>query len=544
MIDIQKEINVINEKWKSSDLKVLNEKIWSEEVLNEIVEHPLFKEIYTEDVINSKLDQLLNCVPNGKETKIYCVTSWMNSYVKKKRLVNANYNMKNGATCSSPTIEEYDEPTELALTLVAYTEEMIEVDYEFFKPSEDEKYSVLDLIYKPYSYALDIDLSDPYYSQILKEPNGCYCFSIVPLTQDSNCSQPVRMGHIWKAASPEENYPVEIKCFRRLGYFNNENGDDTDRDIEEKINHLNDVLIGYLDNIPDDLIDNEPVITAQFGKMFDPSRRYTATVLRVGQANAVVFDDDNYRFAFDLGLPLYCFRVFENGEFNSEKTGYRNNDDLKIKDLNLNSVVISHWHDDHYLGMFSLKRSFFIGGKAGIVLAPLYRKNTKLAYRLVAYLIKRKRILFIKRECYIQNSKAEENCVLFRLCDKKDINNDSLLLLMNNTLFPGDCFHDRWESIVNNCPKIKGRVENMLVIHHGSNIGNPIQKSNYLEAVLSVVRHKAIICVGNNKSETEGMNYHHPDNDVIQYYKNLGFEQVIRTDSDTEDENLFKIQLY
>lgn len=49
---------------------------------------------------------------------------------------------------------------------------------------------------------------------------------------------------------------------------------------------------------------------------------------------------------------------------------------------------------------------------------------------------------------------------------------------------------------------------------------------------------------GREITDTKLMNYHHPDNDVIQYYKNLGFEQVIRTDSDTEDENLFKIQLY
>ena len=119
------------------------------------------------------------------------------------------------------------------------------------------------------------------------------------------------------------------------------------------------------------------------------------------------------------------------------------------------------------------------------------------------------------------------------------------MLLMNNTLFPGDCYHNRWNNIVEDCQlNVKGRVENILVIHHGSKEGNLLQNSKNLEAVLSDIRHKAIICVGNNDSESEQVHYHHPDDDVIHYYENLGFEQVIRTDSDTEDEELYKIKLY
>ena len=547
MIDIQKEIRVINEKWKSSDLKVLNEKLWSEEEFNEIVEHPVFKANYPEDVINAKFDLLLNCIPNSsKEITLYCTASWTASILKENKVIIHNQLTKNGGMQQNSTVEEREEIAELAMTLVAFTEEMIEVDSEFFKPIEECRYSVLDLIYKPYSYALDIDMTDPYYKEILKDHSGYFCFSIASYVKDNNNSRSVRMGRIWKAASPEENYPVEIKFFRKLGYFNNVEQDDLNQDIDNKIKQLNTYLERYLSAIPNELIDNKELVVTEIDKLFDSQRRYTAEALRVGQANAVVFNDDNYRFAFDLGLPLYCFRVIENGQFNREQTGYRDNDDLKINNLDLNSIVISHWHDDHYLGMFSLKRSFYIGSKAGLVIAPLFKNNTKLAYRLVAYLIKRRKILFINEKCFVTNSNGDKDFIIFRLCDDKDINNDSILLLMNNTLFPGDCFHDRWKDIIKYCQTNgKGRVENILVIHHGSKLGNPIQQSENLEAVLSDVRHKAIICVGNNDSESEGVHFHHPDDDVIRYYSQyLRFEQVIRTDSNKEDKDSFRIKLY
>jgi beta-lactamase superfamily II metal-dependent hydrolase len=548
MIDIQHEISLINEKWKSSKLKDLNEKLWTEEVFNEIVEHPLFKENYPEDVINAKFDQLLNSVPQTNiEMNLYCMVSALSSQAKVKIAVNEILPGVDGSNYIRPTTKEEYIEIDKVFTLVAYTKEMIEVDTEFFKQvnSDDgNRYSVLDLIYKPYSYVLDIDFSDPYYAQVLEDPNGCYCFSVVPYIHN-NDSDSVRIGRIWKAASPEENYPVEIKFFRKLGYFSKFDQEGLNQDIDNKIIQLNAILERYLSAIPNELIDNRELVVAEMDKMFDSQRRYTAEVLRVGQANAIVLNDDNYRFAFDLGLPLYCFRVIENGQFNREQTGYRDNDDLKINNLDLNSIVISHWHDDHYLGMFSIKRSFYIGSKAGLVIAPLFNKNTKLAYRLVAYLIKRRKIQFIKEECFVTNSNGDRDYLAFRLCDDKDVNNDSILLLMKNTLFPGDCFHDRWKDIIEYSQiNDKGRVENMLVIHHGSRLGNPTQRSKFLEAVLSDVRHKAIICVGNNDSETENMHYHHPDDDVIHYYENIGFEQVIRTDSDVEEVDSFRIKLY
>ena len=205
-----------------------------------------------------------------------------------------------------------------------------------------------------------------------------------------------------------------------------------------------------------------------------------------------------------------------------------------------NCIFISHWHADHFLGLYSLDRDFFVGTAAkekGLVIAPYIEKAddvTEQAKLMICYLIDNDLIRFvyssknsIKQIYDTPNCKMYfVNCPLNKGNGEIDINSVSLVLWMKNTLFPGDCF-------IGSLPPGIQRliIERMIVPHHGSLNGNsmiPLGK-NALNATCP--GESAYVCIGNHPK-----NWDHPNQQVITLYEQA-FNNVYRTDGDPSNPN-------
>ena len=406
-----------------------------------------------------------------------------------------------------------------------------------------KNYSYLDLLYKPYSFAISTDIPKEILGEIRKT-NGMFVLKARMLNRTSPDTDS-KPGHLYCAASRETHDDIEIKWTKNI--FAISTG------IERKIQQIK----SCLDNIfqKRKVVDYSQKNKSQtisrgtdkdvLSTLFTDVSTSTVQVRCVGQANAIIIENKyingkSKTFAFDLGLPWY-----DNREKDSTKTHVNTkplyqfgHEDLSRLDLDY--VFISHWHVDHYLGLYSLDRDFFVGTAAkekGLVIAPYIEKAddiTEQAKLMLCYLIDNDLIRFVYaspnsiRQIYnTDNCKLYfVNCPLDKGNGETDINSVSLVLWMKYTLFPGDCF-------IGSLPPAIQRliIERMIIPHHGSLNGNsmiPLGK-NTLNATCP--GKTAYVCVGNHLQS-----WKHPEPLVINMYKSA-FDKVYRTDGDPSNSN-------
>jgi Predicted hydrolase (metallo-beta-lactamase superfamily) len=528
-VNILEEIYKIENAWSTSDLIKLNEVLWhSKEDYDEIINSPVFKMSFTEEQLNRKFRDILRpFIFNNNQKTIYC-----------------KFEIEESAEGNRPIFS-------------ATTSDMLHVDKQYF--SERDGYSILDILYKPYFYEVSFNIDEllkmkyeqgVWYKVIIYKTNDYSKSNPEIIDNNTNASESIDInkdniisqndvdstndiisGYIAFASSPFEFQKIEAKW-----------GDAVDFEIEN----------GLTETVTDA---NDADINLELDNCFKNVIKSKLSIMRVGEANAIIGYNEissanqpnpQKIFAFDLGFPNSDNIIFENKHKNSvdcNATGLH--DYAKYKNVNPNLIIISHWHCDHFVGAFMLDRTAYKGNTASKWIAPHYydNKQNNNANRLVSYLIRNDIISFVGdgykgysgngnynlfrvniRSTYGNPTRRKNGITKLKNGDFK--NNDCLLLQLNKTLLPGDCYYEYWPTQFG--IKVNNDFENIIVPHHGAytslieNSSNvSINTDNIIKGIYNI-RKKAIICTGNN-------GYGHPSDKVIQLYQKLNFAKIITT---------------
>lgn len=485
-MDILSEIKDLEAIWSSNKPEEYSCLTWEKEQFDKIVQSPLFKTVFPEKEIDRKFRKLLKpfIFDEGHKT-IYC---------------------KYNGICFESERHTY--------IFSALTKEMIDVDKKFFG-SNTILNSALGLIYKPYTYELSFEegLPNSFYEEYKEDT-----WYEVTVRKYKEKEEGKLYGRLSYGASPLDFQAIEAKWGKAV--------DDTDlpQDLltQDQINsYYNNQKAGVADGVIKWLFENNV-------------RRYLF-VCRVGQANAILGINENVNdkryFAYDVGLPNDDHIVWNKGSIDRKTTGLYDEDVLAK--FNPNVVFLSHWHTDHYKGAFIMPRSVYIGQTAAMWIAPCYTLSNKLnnANRLVGYLMKTGHIAFVDDDYKNTNY----NVSLYRVKSgvSNDLNNDCIILQLNKTLLPGDCYYDYWPAeygkVKQGVNRLSNQMENVVITHHGSSGSRSGESEEKLKKLFKKSPAKAYVCVGENP-------WKHPNGAVIDMFKDpshLGFHDVISTKDDT-----------
>ncbi len=488
-INIQEELDKIEAIWSSNKPEAYSRLTWEKEQFVDIVQSPIFKTVFPEKRIDRKFRKLLKPFIFGKGDKtIYC-----------------RYN----GICF-----EDERPTRI---FSAITKEMIDVDAEFFS-SNTLMNSALGLIYKPYTYELSFD--EPLPENFYRENSENEWYEVT-VRKYKEKQEGKRYGRLSYGASPLDHQVVEIEW-----------GNKVSSAVTGTINDLQQTEVDAYYGRQD-----PNVIKSWLDWLFNNNTNRDLFICRVGQANAVLgvnelkgVPDKRY-FAFDVGLPNDENIEWNGASIDRKATGLYDEDVLSRFIPGV--VFISHWHTDHFKGAFTLSRDVFVGPKAAMWIAPCYAVSKKQnnANRLVAYLMKTGRIAFADDTCSYTNN----HVALYRVNTHQpdDLNNDGILLQLETTLLPGDCFYDMWPGGYG----MANQIKYVVTSHHASKSSYTYKSEKKLDGIFNKKGEKAYICVGKNA-------WKHPCQDVIDMFKepaHLKFNDVISTIDDTRKGSEFII---
>ncbi len=418
------------------------------------------------------LKEKLNPFPNEK-TKIYGVISDIdkaqeNSYIIKFEIIN---------------------------------EKMIEFDKKFIYSErfnkDDNPKDVL------YLYFMELEVSQHVFSKFFeKTDNSAYQFELIPIHDENrNINKDEFKCNVYFTASPisVEKYYVKIlkevsEVPMRAPVFNNKPLS-SKTEIKEKL----DGIFNYS-------------LKANYFRVHNIGQ---------GSCNTILFKQKNKMF-YDIGFTRYRNRE---KRYDILKRNFLNH---KFRDYD--AVVLSHWDEDHLLGM-CLDDSGDILRKKWIVPKVLESPNAKR----IAYIVANYGTLI-----QIDNSVSGEfyhkdDLTLFKASGygNKDRNNSGIILGINtqkcNLIAMGDASYRYALDCTTTQGNIFQNLDYLIVPHHGADVKDdinfnskvPMNTSSY-----SRYASDAIISVGYNPQ-----NYSHPRTSTINDLCNKGFI-VIRTDVD------------
>ena len=352
----------------------------------------------------------------------------------------------------------------------------------------------LDYIYKPYIYKMH--LKEPY-PKI--KPGKWYKVPISFSEADGFTKDGSRM--LLVASPPKENE-----------FFINWNELDI---VQNVLNNSNSLNQGCVTDKIDDFNTNQMVIDAKnkLDSIFDGS--ITIRIYRVGQAN-LIYVMNGTRIAFDFGIPT---------KKNIKQSNKKYDDYDYLCRYYPHMVFITHWHSDHFEGLYYLSERFWQDASVFFIAPEVGDREKK--YDLVKYLIKSKKLIQIDlssagKEVYVHGvnnriklflgKDSTNDCLNPRAEENKIINSRSLLLQLNKTLLPGDCNMKYW-------PDDYGKDDNgnyneydhILIPHHG---GVDCIDESKLDNYMSNDVHLYLCCGYNNEHE-------HPRPEIVNILNGL-----------------------
>jgi len=479
-------------------------------------------------------------------------------------------------------------PSLIRLEFSALSKQMAAVDEAYFETSKsnealedgaftEKTHSLLDILYKPYFYQVSIDfpkdklpekLSANYYYLIpvynldrLKKATGATATELIAeltaKTESETETEPTVGTELTAEPTAETESAKEFYC-GRIAYagsplvYQNILVDWTNAIISDDSN-FDEILKEYVGNnfSLKPLTTNYPitetdeqVIENVFNQTFnDTIDKLSLRVYRVGQANFIIGSISTNKsqkktFAFDLGYSTDSFFKFKsNHPLTEADLGIYDTNVLPESASNLELVMISHWHQDHYKATFTFSRDFFRGRTKWIAPFHEYQSpDSTVDYtenRLIAYLIKQKCILFVpSKYTGYQNG----NYILCRGIDpantnlkptKGTLNSTSLILRLNKTLLPGDCACKFWPDILKNSSSNSSALEYIIIPHHGSETDKD-DLTTILNALYTGTKENAYVCV--SKVSKDNL----PVDDIIEKYEGLGFT-IVKTCEGTDE---------
>ena len=226
----------------------------------------------------------------------------------------------------------------------------------------------------------------------------------------------------------------------------------------------------------------------------------------VGNANMIVCRNSSFQFVFDFGIPI---------EKDLDKSKVKQNyyDIINTNDYsNVEYIVISHLHRDHFSGLFLLNDIFW--EKPHIFIMPYEYDYLDINSKsLLAYLIKKKQVIFVsgRGECLFDD--GEYKVFVGKGIGRKRyeiINNSSIIIQLKHTLLTADCSCEAWPDEYG---KVKGKYQEFKYIVGPHHFGvKSICDENQNSIITNVVNDdtKIYFCVGENT-------HHHPEKDQLKY---------------------------
>ena len=490
-MELLEEVLFITQNLNSKKKILSNEKKWTAEEYKELISSDEFRCNCTEMDLNRAFRNLLKpfIFPEkvkGSEDRQKKVMVRLHSVVRK----NPN------------EIERAEEgkqhPGKITYYFSALSEDMRKVDAAYIEgtnPSGQKKYSLLDLLYKPYYYELSFSVQpgSPIDTKMAGLGDGWYDLVITKKavnareSEENNEKTKAVDGRLCFAASPYEFLTIQA---------------DWENAIQANIQPLS---FGTTLKAASDV-----TINAELDKVFAGVTKCNLRIYSVEQANLVygwiTNNSGNKRFAFDLGLPI---------DENIKDSNKGRIEFDRITRLKPNLVIISHWHMDHFKAAFVINRDTYIT-RGTKWIAPVYSIKGKdySADRLVSYLVQNDLILFIDDN---YQGYRKGNYALFITSPNADLNLDTLLLELNKTLLPGDhADYKNWPSKYGIRSNPNDAIENIIIPHHGSEKYNDARSNPELRKRFIGNKGKAIICVGEN-------GWNHPCQGSIDLYAGVGF---------------------
>lgn len=551
------EIAYIYSMWLKNDPELLNEGRWTKDQFERLLDSEEFRLHFPEEKITAKFKKILNAIPGEKPMHACC----MLVKLKEQKLVRhkqVEQVLENGMSITTVEAETSESSIDTsAYSVCVLTDESIKTDTAYFNTQntagEERLYSMLDLLYKPYH--LDLSLPDDIMREMTEEGTDVMREASIKLCDSqAERSEDKTYGYYECAACMPARYYVEIEWGRRIGIrLHEEEFPEFDGDSREMYNEMNrrlDILFAslepYLENAREV---TQEELKKEFDEIFLNSGTNRIRALSVGQANAVLITNDNGLFAFDYGLCNSELTEKGDKKIDDAAIGYRNGDQELWRN-NPKKIIISHWHSDHYLGLFSLDRKFYKGRNAGRVIAPMSRTETSFVEkRLVAYLLKNNMLTCLEAvHGSFRRAYRGKDCKAYMVrCPRPvgknyDMNNDCVVLQIGHTLLTGDCDYSRWPEqygLING----EAAVTNIIVPHHGSlkDFGNAPEEGrpdprkpkliDFMQSRLNANRGKAIFCVGFNNTNL-------PDEDAVDAFREMGFEVFKTNDEGIAHEDL------
>ncbi len=494
--DIVRALEEIESIWKSNKPEIYSRLIWEKEQFDELIESPLFKTVFSEKKLDRKFRDMLKpfIFEKGDKT-IYC------------KFNRIGFDSERATYIFS-----------------ALTEEMRNVDNAFFSDNASLN-SALGLIYKPYTYELSFEgnLPDSFFED--KKEDTWYEVSVRKYKKKEDGKLYGRLSY---GASPLDFQAIEAEWQGEV------NPSVIGKIYVPKLSQIQKYYFCQKSGLVDDYLK----------WLFENNIKRHLIVCRMGQANAILGINENIndkrKFIFDVGLPNDTNIIWNKGTIDRKNTGLY--DEAKLASFDPDIIFISHWHTDHYKGAFIMPRNIYIGNRKAMWVAPYYILSSNLynANRLVGYLMKTGRIAFVGDK--YQNTNYNIGFYRVNKGNKSDLNHDCILLQLNKTLLPGDCYYDNWPDdygkVLKGSNVLINQMENVVISHHASNSSCSDDSEAKLKVLFKRTPNKAFACVGHNP-------WGHPHAKVLKMFDepaHLGFHDVICTNDDTRKETEFVIE--
>lgn len=388
-------------------------------------------------------------------------------------------------------IEENEEKPGGSITLEVLTDKMLNyMDLYFKVSSEDEDW--IDYIYTPYMCSIVIDDKKELIREDLLKYNEKFCKIKVGKCDGEKCKEGAIPATMIFAASPLKKDQIYIK----EGYVINITGTDIETRIKDCENKVQEIINGRGKS-------EESLVKCKFKTIIEKYKSYKerkVDIYCVGNANMIVCRNSSFQFIYDFGIPIQKDLV-------KSKVKQNYYDIINTNDYsNVEYIVISHLHRDHFNGLFLLNDIFW--EKPHIFIMPYEYYNLDInSKRLLAYLIKKKQVIFVSGsdKCFYKDGTYK----VFR-GKGTNLNDTSIIIQLKDTLLTADCSCLAWPD---GYGKVNGKYQEFKYIVGPHHFGvNSICDDNQNSIITNVVNDdtKIYFCVGENT-------HHHPEKDQLKY---------------------------
>lgn len=416
-------------------------------------------------------------------------------------LSEVNLQGRKEVTVYARVAKDIEEESDGSITLEVLTAKMLDYIDRYFKVSNNEE-DWIDYIYTPYMCSIVIDTeNESLKKELLKNPETFGEIKIGKYDGEKSKEGTIPATMIF-AASPLKKDQIYIEGEGVI----NITGTDIERRIIDCENKAQEIINGREES-------EEGLVECKFKTIIEKYKSYKerkVDIYCVGNANMIVCRNSSFQFIYDFGIPI---------EKDLSKSMVKQNyyDIINTNDYSgVKYIIISHLHGDHFNGLFLLNDIFW--EKPHIFIMPYEYDYLDInRKRLLAYLIKKKQVIFVSGRDKCLFDDGEYKVFVGRGIGSegyKKINNSSIIIQLKDTLLTADCSCMAWPGEYGKVNGNYKEFKNIVGPHHCGE--DSIYDGNNTSLISYVVNDDTEIyfCVGENT-------HTHPYEDQLNYLWNL-----------------------